>query len=290
MCFVPFVLFTLFRVLFFSLDFALGRGSTRLAGTGRTAGIKARKLEQQGVAGSANAAKDILVGAAAQKRGAGGEGNLSDLTFLKNALGNEIAFAVEKGGGARANLLSQRHPNPNRKRQKLMDSAATRVATTIRAEIKYQQKHKEEIEKAKKEKEENGGGSEDKSKIKKDGTENMDWLNNNISREGLDMEMDRLRQQDMQEDDVGNDVDHLHLGDHYHDSEEILLNEDDMMVAALDENTRKAAFQAQYAKEMARQAELLKLDNDVTALTSPTNRGNYISQDEDDDLITWEDA
>lgn len=216
------------------------------------------------------------------------------MTFLKNALGNEIAFAVEKGGGARANLLSQRHPNPNRKRQKLMDSAATRVATTIPVEVKYQQKHKEQIEKAKKGKDENGGAGGDKSKSKKEGlpgTENMDWLSNNISREGLDMEMERLRKVDMeQEDDADDDVDHLHLGDHHNHAEEILLNEDDMMTAMLDENTRKAAFQAQYAKEMSRQAELLKLDNDVTALTSPTNRGNYISQDEDDDLITWEDA
>ena len=35
-----------------SENFALGIGSKRLAGTGRTAGIKARKLEQQGVADS----------------------------------------------------------------------------------------------------------------------------------------------------------------------------------------------------------------------------------------------
>jgi hypothetical protein len=271
-----------------SENFALGRGSTRLAGTGRTAGIKARKLEQQGVAGSANAARDILVGAAGtKKQGMGGDANLSDLTFLKNALGNEIAFAVEKGGGARANLLSQRHPNPNRKRQKLMDSAATRVATTIPLETVYLQTQKEQS-KQKKVKEEKTEGDESKDKKKKDlpGVENMDWLSNNISREGLDVELERLRKQDMEQESF-DDSDHLHLGDH-HEDEIIIWNDDDMMTTLLDENARKAAFQALYAKEMARQAELLKLDNDATALISPRSGGAIISQD--DESVVWEDA
>merc|ERR1711982_315905 len=49
------------------------------------------------------------------------EGN--ELNFLKNARGEEIAFEVEKGGGARANLLATR----SRRKSKLMDAAATRV-------------------------------------------------------------------------------------------------------------------------------------------------------------------
>lgn len=74
-----------------SENYSLGIGSERLAGTGRTAGIRAKKLQQEGVAESATAARNYLVGGG--KRSAGG----SDLTFLKNAMGNEIAFNVEKG-------------------------------------------------------------------------------------------------------------------------------------------------------------------------------------------------
>ena len=115
-----------------SENFALGRGSQRLAGTGRTAGIKARKLEQQGVAGTAESARNILVGGGAvgERRGSG-VGFQSDLTFLKNAMGEGVRFCIEKGGSARANLLSQRHPDPQRKKRKLLDAAATRVGTVV---------------------------------------------------------------------------------------------------------------------------------------------------------------
>ncbi|KAL3905594.1 MAG: hypothetical protein SGARI_004383, partial [Bacillariaceae sp.] len=172
-------------------------------------------------------------------------GDLSDLTFLKNALGNEIAFAVEKGGGARANLLSQRHPNPNRKRQKLMDSAATRVATTIPPETAYQQKHKEEMEKAQKTKEQEKTENPSDDKKKLPGVDNMDWLNNNIARQSLDVEMERLRKQDMEAEGADDD-DTLHqLGDHHDHGEEVILAcDDDMITAKMDENTRKATFQA----------------------------------------------
>ena len=118
----------------------------------------------------------------------------------------------------------------------------------------------------------------------------MDWLSNNISRQGLDMEMDRLRKQDMEEAEGNDDNDgHLHLGEHNHDhGEEIILADDDGILG-MDETARKAAFQALYAKEMARQAELLKLENDLgTSLTSPRSGGAIISQDEES--VTWEDA
>ena len=96
--------------------------------TGRTAGIKARKLEQQGVAGTAESARNILVGG-----GVGGKraGFQSDLTFLKNAMGDGVHFSIEKGGSARANLLSQQPLNPQRKKRKLLDAAATRLGTTV---------------------------------------------------------------------------------------------------------------------------------------------------------------
>merc|ERR1711865_148355 len=77
-------------------------------------------------AGTAESAKNILVGGNTGKRGF-----QSDLTFLKNAMGDGVHFCIEKGGSARANLLSQRHPNPQRKKRKLLDAAATRVGTTV---------------------------------------------------------------------------------------------------------------------------------------------------------------
>jgi transcription initiation factor IIE alpha subunit len=149
-----------------SENFALGIGSKRLAGTGRTAGIKAKKLEQQGVAESVAHARSYLVGGA----GGGGSTNNSksssnanstattivvnnratnnnnnytgrhgttattttattwgEVMFLKNALGSEVYFAVEKGGGTRAQLLATRHS----RRLKLIEAAACRVGVSI---------------------------------------------------------------------------------------------------------------------------------------------------------------
>jgi hypothetical protein len=274
-------------------DFALGRGSKRLAGTGRTAGIKARKLEQQGVAGSSLAAKNILVGAAsARKEGGGGDGNLSDLTFLKNALGNEIAFAVEKGGGARANLLSQRHPNPNRKRQKLMDAAATRIAAKVMLDDALPYAHKKrKLDDSKSKQEESKEGNDAKSNKKADalpGIENMDWLSNNISRERLDVELDRLRKQDMEDDfddKDGGDGDDTSDGlppDAFLLSDPAVEQE-----VSMDEDARKATFQALYAKEMNRQAELMQLENDAVFFASPP-KGSILNAD--DKSLSWEDG
>lgn len=119
-----------------SENFALGIGSKRLAGTGRTAGIKAKKLEKQGVADSASSAKNYLVGGGDRSS----EG--SDLTFLKNAMGNEIAFTVEKGGGARANLLATKR----RRRLKLLDAAASRVGASLPLYVALREKRKREEE------------------------------------------------------------------------------------------------------------------------------------------------
>jgi transcription initiation factor IIE alpha subunit len=143
-----------------SENFALGIGSKRLAGTGRTAGIKAKKLEQQGVAPSAAQARSYLVGGAAGPTNNEGDGaansasiaaaasaasgmikstlgvseklDYGDFMFLKNALGNEIHFAVERGGGARAQLLASK----TRKRQKLLEAAACRVGTSVPLHIR----------------------------------------------------------------------------------------------------------------------------------------------------------
>lgn len=80
-----------------SENFALGIGSTRLEGTGRTAGIKAKKLaQQQGAVGLK----------AFQERKNREEEGSSDL--FKNAMGEEVSFILVKGSGKRAFQLASR--------------------------------------------------------------------------------------------------------------------------------------------------------------------------------------
>lgn len=138
-----------------SENFALGIGSTRLAGTGRTAGIKITKLQKQGLAESAAQAKNYLVGAdltgagAAQgsdtlllgggadgmNGGLGGPNSWNEyetmLMFLKSAHGHEIQFTVMRGGGARAQVLAAPPSKRTRRRRKLLDAAASRVGASL---------------------------------------------------------------------------------------------------------------------------------------------------------------
>lgn len=253
-----------------SENFALGIGSKRLAGTGRTAGIKARKLEQQGVAASATAARNYLVGGG--KRSAEG----SDLTFLKNAMGNEIAFSVEKGGGARANLLATR----TRRRRKLMDAAATRVGVGIPLDLRIKEQEKQKLEKEQKEKSENNKEKETKEPS---GPSNipLHFLENGIGRQELDMEMDRLRQMDMEQEEEGDMEAESSTA-----TDVIVLDETEDMPHLWDEERRTVAFQALYKKEISRQTELLRIDMDGNPGSSPMKQ----SSDMDDHSIVWEDA
>jgi hypothetical protein len=252
-----------------SENFALGIGSKRLAGTGRTAGIKARKLEQQGVAASATAARNYLVGGG--KRSAEG----SDLTFLKNAMGNEIAFSVEKGGGARANLLATR----TRRRRKLMDAAATRVGVGIPLDLRIKEQAKRKLEEEQKEK------SENKNKDSKEpsGPSNipLEFLNNSIGRQDLDMEMERLRQLDMEREEEMEMED-----DNISDTEIVVLAETEDMPHLWEEERRTAAFQALYKKEISRQAAILRIDGDA----NPAAFSSKYAMDAEERGIQWEDA
>jgi len=315
-----------------SENFALGRGSKRLAGTGRTAGIKARKLEQQGVAGTTESARDILVGGDVGDKRAGA-GFQSDLTFLKNAMGDGVHFCIEKGGSARANLLSQRHPNPQRKKRKLLDAAATRVGTTVslleQNEVaeheKRQQQQQEERDRHEREKkqQENGGndsnGMEDDNNKKKNDKNNnggagdksnakapdslpagMDWLNNNISRGGLDIEMEKLRKQDIEQEELllaaaAEEEEELYNGQ----SKVIVLSDyidpAEQAPSLWDENTRKVNFQLLYKKESGRQAKLLQLpEHNETAgnFSSPSKGLSFAGNIDDGDgiPIAWEDG
>eukprot|EP00538_Stauroneis_constricta_P002309 CAMPEP_0119557752 /NCGR_PEP_ID=MMETSP1352-20130426/9308_1 /TAXON_ID=265584 /ORGANISM="Stauroneis constricta, Strain CCMP1120" /LENGTH=487 /DNA_ID=CAMNT_0007604893 /DNA_START=419 /DNA_END=1882 /DNA_ORIENTATION=- len=257
-----------------SENFALGIGSKRLAGTGRTANQKAKKLEQQGVAASAMAARNYLVGGG--KRSAEG----SDLTFLKNAMGNEIAFSVEKGGGARANLLA----SGRRRQQKLMDAAATRVGSSVPLELQMKQREKERLEKIQQEKvaQAEGGGENSSRKTSKGVPSNipLEFLNNNIGRQELDEEMERMRREDMEDVEM-EDAEH-----HNHNmaSAIMLSGETEDMPHLWQEDTRKAAFQTLYEQEMRRQRDLLKIE---TEMASPAKMS---MADAEDRYVSWVDG
>lgn len=253
-----------------SENFALGIGSKRLAGTGRTAGIKARKLEQQGVAASATAARNYLVGGG--KRSAEG----SDLTFLKNAMGDEIAFSVEKGGGARANLLATR----TKRRRKLMDAAATRVGVGIPLDLRIKEQEKQKLEKEQKEKSQK---NDQKTSNGVPSNIPLEFLNDNIGRQDLDVAMERLRQQDrdLENDGAGADDDHQEAAD------TIVLDETEDMPHLWEEERRTAAFQALYKKEMARQVEMLKVEPDPNVFASSPRRQSI---DLGELAVAWEDA
>ena len=248
-----------------SENYALGIGSKRLAGTGRTAGIKAKKLEQQGVASSSSAAKDLLV--------SGGKRSMegSDLTFLKNAMGNEIAFSVEKGSANRAIKLATN----TLLRRKLISAAATRVGTSVPLDMRIKEKEKRKLEEDQKRNAEQEGGN----KRQKTGPSNtpLTFLNNNIGRQDLDIEMERLRQIDMEEadgmDDSGNDN---------HESGAVVLEDIEDAPILFEEQTRKAKFNALFQKEAQRQTELL-----VDSIPGSPHKG---MSDVDDPSITWIDA
>ena len=287
--------------------------------TGRTAGIKARKLEQQGVAGTAESARNILVG------GGKRAGFQSDLTFLKNAMGDGVHFCIEKGGSARANLLSQQHPNPQRKKRKLLDAAATRIGTTVsmldQDENKEREKRRQQQEEEEKQQRESGGdtnsdednngsGASDDAggtngKNGKNngmpGTTGMDWLNNNISREGLDREMERLRKQDREQEEL--------LMAAVAEENDVILNQTKIIVLSdyidpalqtpslWDENTRKVTFQSLYKKEIGRQTNLLHLPehnesagNFASPPKGPFMAGNSATSIADERSIAWEDG
>lgn len=281
-------------------------------------------MKDQGVAGTAESARNILVGG-----GVGGKraGFQSDLTFLKNAMGDGVHFCIEKGGSARANLLSQQHPNPQRKKRKLLDAAATRIGTTVtlleEKENEERKTRKEELEDAEQEKKpDNGGdkssdeeGKEQKTNgTKKDsnsnkgangkkngmpGTTGMDWLNNNISREGLDREMEKLRRQDREQEELLLKAAAEEKGEIENQTNTIVLS--DYIDPALqapslwDENTRKVTFQSFYKKEISRQTNILHLPehNETAGNFSSPPKGSFmtgtISAGDDRD-IAWEDC
>jgi transcription initiation factor TFIIE subunit alpha len=220
-----------------SENFALGIGSKRLAGTGRTAGIKAKKLEQQGVATSAAQAKNYLVGSAGSKQ-SGDE----DLMFLKNAMGHEIQFTVERGGGIRAQLLATK----KQRTRKLLDAAASRVGVSLPLYTVLQETSR--IRKKKEKEEEKDGVPKKKQKV---AIQTLEFLRDNIGRYDEDLAHEELREaerEEQREDMFAVEVD-----------EELVLCDETAELKQLEDEERLIAFQEQYKMEVMRQEELFKL-------------------------------
>lgn len=244
----------------------MGIGSKRLAGTGRTAGIKAKKMEQQGVAESAAQAKKYLVGGAGHRQ--------EDLLFLKNALGHEVQFTVEKGGGARAQLLASKR----RRRRKLMDAAASRIgaALPLHLRVAEEARKRKAADAAKKEEERVKG-----RKIMRPGA-TLEFLNDNIGRGVLDGATafdSQLVSQDDEEEEEENAPEQQY---------EIVLVDDTEEMRHLSEETRLLSFQSQYQLEMERQAKLLQLQPSPLGSPSRGTHGSVMSDDDED--VPWEDG
>lgn len=227
-----------------SENFALGIGSKRLAGTGRTAGIKAKKLEQKGVAESTAQAKSYLVRGKASTD--------SDLMFLKNAMGHEIKFTVERGGGARAQLLA----SARQRRRKLMDAAASRVGASLPLHVRLV----DEMRKRK------AILREQKAKKQRIEAKTLEFLEDNIGRkdESEEMGMFVMEEVDDEEEIV---------------EPELVIDDDINIMRQLPDDQRLAAFQAQYKVEVEKQ---LKLLNRLIA--------NNTSMDDEDRAVPWEDG
>jgi transcription initiation factor IIE alpha subunit len=238
-----------------SENFALGIGSKRLAGTGRTAGIKAKKLELQGVAQSADQARDYLVGGSRQSDDA-------DLVFLKNAMGQEVQFTVERGGGARAQLLATR----KRRRRKLMDAAASRVGISLPLHLELEIALKRKLEEEKKK-------MLDDPKKKKAKVQTLDFLNDNIGRGAAEVYI--------QHESILGENDTASVESATHETELVLSDETEEL-KLLSEESRRAAFQAQYKLAMEHQMFVMDLGD----MDSP----RPVGAEDDDRSVLWEDC
>jgi len=269
-----------------SENFSLGIGSKRLAGTGRTAGIKAKKLELQGVADSADQARNYLVG------GANRQADQSELIFLKNAMGHEIQFTVERGGGAAAQLLATRR----RRRRKLMDAAASRVGASLPMylRVEEQKRLKEEQERAAKL---NKNG---KNKTSKAAT--LEFLADNIGRNDDEAASSAARFAEAAKMLLGNndndDNENNNGNDSWDDSDgdepELVLADELDEVRKMPQDQRLATFQAQYKMQVDRQATLLHLEESDPTLPrgmgSPSRSTVTSALDDEDRSIVWEDG
>mmetsp|Transcript_1432 Transcript_1432/g.3051 ORF Transcript_1432/g.3051 Transcript_1432/m.3051 type:complete len:435 (-) Transcript_1432:180-1484(-) len=265
-----------------SENISMGIGSKRIAGTGRTAGILLKKQQKQGIV-SADGIGGVGGPGGAHNLGGGRRNDEDELTFLKNAIGQEIAFDLEKGGGARANLLATK----GRIRNRLVDAAAMKVGVDLGlvAKVIMDERERAKRKREEKKKEEAGGG-----KRKKQAGQELHFLQDNLGADnkeigefgaGLSKEEKEKRR-----------LGYLGGGDDSSDEEEenqresYYVPDETDELRNLPEEDRRTAFQAQYKAEVERQKKLL-------GITSLDDLMLFQSQrDEEDDLenIAWEDG
>jgi transcription initiation factor TFIIE subunit alpha len=247
-----------------SENFALGIGSTRIIGTGRTMAMKVKKMKNEGLASSAAQARAYLVGGRAPSGANGG-----DLMFLKSAHGHEIQLTVERGAGSRAQLLAKQ----KLRTRKLMDAAASRVGSSLPIPLRVVEglKRKAAAEAA-------AAATKDPKKAK--APIGLEFLHDNIGRSAHE----RTTAENVDDWDAETDV-----ADGEEETENRPTNgEPDLVLAdemeawvQMPEESRIMTFQAQYKLEMTRQEGLLQLDD---GSVSP------IRLDMAEEGLAWEDG
>jgi transcription initiation factor IIE alpha subunit len=273
-----------------SENFALGLGSKRLAGTGRTAGIKAKKLEQIGIASSAAQARNYLVDS--EGNVAGDDAGLLashvrsqqdvDLLRLTNAMGQKVQFQVERGGGARAQLLASR----KQRMLKLMDAAATRVGVFVPLPQRVEEARRRKAQRdALIAAATSADGRGKKQKKLGMGGDTFEFLKDNIGRGsngGGVVVSDSLDGKDVPEKNGGTSV-----ALSTREPALVLLDDDPETT----EEMRRVAFHPQYKIEMDRQSQLLKLNTAESSVTGPGASPRLVaSSATDDESLAWEDG
>ncbi|KAL3771463.1 hypothetical protein ACHAW5_006146 [Stephanodiscus triporus] len=261
-----------------SENIAMGIGSKRIAGTGRTAGILLKKQQKQGIlsADGSFGGRGIETG---NGRGGARRNDYDELTFLKNAIGQEIAFDLEKGGGARANLLATK----GRVRDKLIDAAAMKVGMDLGLVARVVIDERERRLKRKREEKQREEGGEGKKKKHKHGEE-LHFLRDNLGFSISDMskeEKDRRRLGYLGGggESSDEDVEHQQKDSYY-------ISDETDEFRSLPEDDRRAAFQAQYKAEVERQKTLLGITNGEDCVQSQATS----ERDDNTESIAWEDG
>jgi len=260
----------------------MGIGSERWEGTGRTYGVRQKKKSQKANESSSNNNADFVDNETALKIKKIKNSN-DDFTDLKNAMGQQLTFTLEKGGGARANLLATR----GQRGREILDAAAIRIGVEpdLVSELFKQQKRK-------KEEEEQREAAEAENGKKKPKYETLHFLKDNIGRN------------DKRDDTAGKDGGHnpqkQYVDDEDTDNDEIGIPVDsDDEFANMTDDERRVRFSAYYKKELMRQKRLLQLNN-MTAEESarlmreqqqrPGSGTNANGMDGNGELIAWEDG
>ena len=249
-----------------SENFALGIGSKRIEGTGRTMAMKVKKMAEQGLANSAAEAREYLVGGGRRSNnGLAGE----NLMFLKSAHGHEIQLTVERGAGSRAQVLARQ----KLRLRKLMDAAASRVGASLPIPVRVAESLKRKAEAAAAA----AAAAEASNKKAKTAMASVpDFLNDNIGRAAHE----RTVAEDVDDWDEDNGADEKNDNGERHEPD--LIWDDDMEKwVSMPEEERISTFQREYKVEMARQEKMLNLKSGATSPSRP--------QDQDDD-IPWEDG